>query len=208
MPMNFLELASIIFLTPYGRGLLMTVIGLGMVVAGFGQTNQAKDYQQGAVAYSLENPQPIKYNFLKLDGRTDGRYSTFETTEKAYGVFYALYAKNAASNTPAAAIVRAWLPYEKYDCVKQNNCIQAGLVRVSGLGSSDAFDLSATTDNAADVFAKWNKVGLTDQKTVYLIADWQPSTGGDSLLLFGVGGLLIALGVGSFVLGRVAKPKA
>ncbi len=195
-----------ILFTPYGRGLLMTVLGLGMVVAGFGQTSQASVYQKGAVAYSLENPQPIDYDFLKLEGRTDGRYSTFETKEKAYGVFYALYATPEA--TQAAAIVKAWLPYEKYDCVKQNSCIKAGLVKVSGLGSSDAFDLSSTSDNAAEVFAKWKTSASIDQKTVYLLADWQPSTAGSSILLFVVGGVLLLLGVGSFVLGRLTTKSA
>jgi hypothetical protein len=203
--MNLLELASIIFFTPYGRGLLMTVLGIAFIVAGFSQRNEASTYQQGAVAYSLENPAPIQYDYLKLEGRTNGDYSIFETKDKAYGIFYTLYTPNTAPKSPAAAIVKAWLPYEKIACVQQKNCLQAGSISLVGKGSSDPFDLSSTSDNAAEVFAKFNQNGLTNAKTVYLLADWQPSTGGNTLMLNIVGGLLLTLGSVSFVLGRLNK---
>jgi hypothetical protein len=202
-----------------------TALALGAVLAivgGFGQADEAVKYKKGAQTMSLETmPAKINYDFVKLDALSDGGYVYFESSRerssaKDYTIFYPVYSKadydkSLATKKPrVTAIVKDMLESNQEFCVQKESCLKEGVQRLTGRVSNKPFDVSSYTDDKSNktVFDLLNEDLTIDKKTVYIDADWRPSTseGAGGTQLLGVG--LLAGAVASVGVPRLLHRRA
>jgi hypothetical protein len=189
------------------RTILLFAAAALAIVGGFGMADEAVKYQKGAQAVSLDTaPKSVKYEYAKLTTKSDGYYVYMETTNektkaKDYTLFYPVYnsrdyrALEGSKKPHVTAVVKHTLSSEQEACVKQENCLEVGAMPMQGRLTSEPFDVSEYTDDASkktvlDLLAEDYTL---DRQTVYLDADWTPSTseGAGTIQIIGAG-LLVA----------------
>jgi hypothetical protein len=180
------------------RTILLFALGAFALVGGFGMADEAVKYKKGPQNASIETlPAKIKYEYVKLDAESDGNYVYFESTDsktkaKELTLFYPLYNKKdleSDSQKPhVTALVKHLLPNEQEGCVKAENCLASGALKLQGRLTNEPFDVSSYTDDTSkkDVLDLLREDYTIDNKTLYMDADWTPSTSE------GAGGMQIA----------------
>jgi hypothetical protein len=192
------------------RTVLLLALAAFALVGGFGMADEAVKYKKGPQVASLETvPTKIKYDYVKLNAETDGGYVYFETTNsktkaKDYTIFYPVYNKKDLdasfdSKKPhVTAIVKDVLMSEQEGCVKAENCLESGMLKLQGRLTNAAFDVSEYTDDDTkkDVFDLLREDFTIDNKTLYMDADWTPSTS-EGAGGMQIAGLALLLGAGA-----------
>jgi hypothetical protein len=189
------------------RTVLLFGLAAAAIVGGFGMADEAVKYKRGAQAVSLETlPKTVKYDYVKLDTKSDGYYVYMETTNektkaKDYTLFYPVYnskdyrALESSRKPHITAVVKHTLAQSQEGCIKLENCLETGAMPMQGRLTLMPFDVSEYTDDSSNrnVLNLLEEDYTLDGKTVYLDADWVPSTsqGAGTVQLIGLG-LLVA----------------
>ena len=202
------------------RTVLIFALAALALVGGFGMADEAVKYKKGAQPASLERiPDKFKYDYVKLDADVDGSYVYFVSTDaktkaKEYTLFYpAFNAKDGASDAAkphATAIVKQVLSAAEEGCVTKDNCLEAGVLKLQGRITHAPFDVSELSDDTSkkDVFDLLREDLTIDAKTVYVDANWTPSTSefAGTVQLIGVG--LLLAGLASFGIPMMLRRRA
>ncbi len=202
------------------RTVLIFALAALAIVVGFGMADEALKYKKGAQPASLENiPAKYKYDYVKLDADVDGNYVYFVTTDsktkaKEYTLFYpAFNARDGAGKAAkphATAIVKQVLSAADEGCVTKENCLESGVLKLRGRISHAPFDVSEFSDDTSkkDVFDLLREDFTIDAKTVYVDANWTPSTSefAGTVQLIGIG--LLLAGLASFGIPMLLRRRA
>ena len=202
------------------RTVLIFALAALAIVGGFGMADEAVAYKKGIQPASLENiPAKFKYDYVKLDADVDGNYVYFVSTNpktkaEDYTLFYpAFNAKDGASDAAkphATAIVKQVLSAAQEGCVAKEDCLESGILKLQGRITHAPFDVSEFTDDDTkkDVFDLLREDFTIDAKTVYVDANWTPSTSefAGTVQLIGVG--LLLAGLASFGIPLLLRRRA
>jgi hypothetical protein len=177
-------------------------IGGFIYLAGLGQIDEAKIYQDGPQSADVETlaPENLKYDYLTLTGLNDSYYSFSYYSEsssdeqvdkdKQIVLFYTLQileefdASIAGEQSHAAVIVREVLPDEKRACVEDDSCLEGGEMTLEGrLSEQPPY---SSDQEAIDMLVK-DGLYTVDENTLYFDASWRPVTSSTANITKNVG---------------------
>lgn len=190
------------------RYAVLLAIGFFIYLAGLGEIDEAKTYQDGPQAGDVASlsEKSLEYDYFKLTGLNDSYYSYSyyaegedeerADTDKAIVLFYPLLVLEefdtsiAGEQSRPSVIVRQVLPEEQRACIETDSCLEGGEMTLEGRLSGEM--LYSSDKQAIDKLTEGGFY-IVDANTLYFDADWKPSTvsSGGTTKNIGLGWMLL-----------------